>query len=426
MSGQTIAEKVMSRQNLAGVPVTAGDLIAARVDGLMVHSFHWAAIRAGYKRLGFEDGPPKVWDPERLYLMLEHQQPPRDHDTARHNASTREEAARLGLKHFYDSEMGICHQMMADYGLLRPGEFVVGTDSHTLAYGALNVLSSGIATDEAAYVVAFGELYFTVPETIKVTLNGSARDYPFGKDIMLYLAGQYGNDFAAGKSIEFHGPMAEAMSLADRTCIADQGDEVGAKFAVFLADDKTRDYVRARTSVPFEPVVPDADARYEREIVVDCDALEFQVAKPYRFDNVVPVSEVAGTKIEEARIGTCANGRFEDLEIAAKLLAGRHVAPGVRFYVSPASQGVYRQCVDSGVLTTLLDAGVQVLPPGCGICGQIMLNDQVGIAAVPRNSHARFGGPESSDAQMYLAGPATVAASALAGEIVDPREVLRA
>ncbi len=426
MSGQTIAEKVMSRQNLLGQEARAGDLIAARVDGLMVHSFHWAAIRAGYKRLGFSDGPPKVWDTERFYLMLEHQQPPRDHDTADHNAQTRVEAQRLGLKRFYDSEMGICHQMMADYGLVRPGEFVVGTDSHTLVYGALNCLSSGIATDEAAYVIPFGELYFTVPQTIKVTLNGKARPYPFGKDIMLYLAGQYGNAFAAGKSLEFHGPMAEAMTLADRMCVADQGDEVGAKFAVFLADDKTKEYVRARTNVAFEPVQPDEDTHYEQEIVVDCDALDFQVARPYRFDNVVPVSEVSGTQIEEARIGTCANGRFEDIEIAARILSGRRIAPGVRFYVSAASQSVYKQCADTGVLASLIEAGVQVLPPGCGICGQILLNDQVGIATVPRNSHGRFGGPQSDDAQMYLAGPATVAASAIAGKIVDPREMLDA
>jgi 3-isopropylmalate/(R)-2-methylmalate dehydratase large subunit len=424
--GQTIAEKVMSRHNLSGKPARAGDLIDASVDGLMVHTFHWGVIRNAYKKIGFTEGPPRVWDPSRLYLMMEHQQPPRDQESARHQAQTRLEAARLGLERFYDSEMGICHQMMADYGLARPGEFVVGTDSHTIAYGALNCLSSGIATDEAAYVVAFGELYFSVPETIKVTLKGKARPYPFGKDIVLYLAGQYGNAFAAGKSLEFHGPMATDMTLADRTCIADQGDEIGAKFAIFMADDKTIDFVRARTDVPFEPVAPDPDASYVQEVEVDCDALEFQVAKPYRFDNVVPVSEVAGIKIEEARIGTCANGRFEDIEIAARMLKGRHVAPGVRFYVSPASQAVYKQCADSGVLSSLLESGVQVMPPGCAICGAILLNDQVGIAAIPRNSHGRFGGAPSGDAQMYLAGPATVAAAAIAGRIIDPREMLGA
>jgi 3-isopropylmalate/(R)-2-methylmalate dehydratase large subunit len=422
--GQTIAEKVMSRHNLSGKPAVAGDLIDASVDALMVHTFHWGVIRNAYKKIGFEEGVPRVWDPERLYLMLDHQQPPKDHIAADLNAKTRADAARLGLTRFYDSEMGICHQMMADYGLIRPGEFLVGTDSHTLMAGALNCLAAGIATDEAAYTAAFGELFFSVPETIKVTLNGKAREYPFGKEIVLYLAGKYGNDFGAGKSLEFHGPMASDMTIADRMTIADQGDEIGAKFALFLADDKTQEYVRARTDVPFEPVAPDADAVYVQEVVVDCDALEFQVAKPYRFDNVVPLSEVAGTVIEEARIGTCANGRFEDIEIAARMLKGRHVAPGVRFYVSPASQTVYKQCVDAGVISTLIDAGVQVMTPGCGICGNLMLNDQVGIASVPRNSHARFGGAEFGDAQMYLAGPATVAASAITGRITDPREVL--
>lgn len=424
--GQTIAEKVMSRQNLAGVPVKAGDLIDARIDGLMVHSFHWGVIRQAYQKIGFKDGPPKVWDKDRLYLMLEHQQPPRTVDEHQHNERSRQEAARLGLTRFYDSEMGICHQMMADYGLARPGEFVVGTDSHTCFYGALNCVSSGIATDEAAYAAAFGELFFTVPESIKVTLNGTARNYPFGKDIVLYLAGKYGNTFAQGKSLEFHGPMTTQMSMADRMCIADQGDEVGAKFALFMADEVCQRYVRERTDVPFTPVNPDADATYVQEIEVDCDALDFQVAKPFRFDNVAPVSEVLGVKIDEARIGTCANGRYEDLEIAARMLKGRKVAPGVRFYVSPASQTVYKQCAETGVLATLLEAGVQVQTPGCGICGAIQLNQHVSIAAVPRNSHGRFGGPECGDAQIYLAGPATVAAAAIAGRIIDPREVLDA
>ncbi len=422
--GQTIAEKVLSRQNLAGVPAKAGELVDARIDGLMVHSFHWGVIRGAYQKIGFPDGPPKVWDTERLYLMLEHQQPPREVADHRHNELTRREAARLGLKRFYDSEMGICHQMMADYGLVRPGEFVVGTDSHTLIYGALNCVSSGIATDEAAYAAAFGELFFTVPESIKVVLKGKARDYPFGKDIILYLAGKYGNTFAQGQSLEFHGEMAEGMTISDRMCIADQGDEVGAKFALFLADEKAQAFVRARTGVPFTPVAPDPDATYAQLIEVDCDALDFQVAKPFRFDNVVPVQEVAGIKIDEARIGTCANGRFEDIEIAARMIKGRKVAPGVRFYVSPASQTVYKQLADAGVLSTLLEAGVQVQTPGCGICGAIQLNEQVSIAAVPRNTHGRFGGSECGDAQIYLAGPATVAAAAIAGRIVDPREVL--
>jgi 3-isopropylmalate/(R)-2-methylmalate dehydratase large subunit len=422
--GQTIAEKVLSRQNLAGTPVAPGDLIDACLDGLMIHSLHWASIRSTYRKLGFPDGPPKVWDTDKLYLMLEHTQPPRNVEGHRSNYHARREAERLGLRHFYDTEMGICHQMMFDYGHIRPGEFVVGTDSHTLIYGALNCVSTGIATDEAAYALAFGELFFTVPESIKVTLNGRARPYPFGKDIILYLAGKYGNAFAASKSLEFCGPAVDDMSLADRMTLADHTDEVGGKFGLFWADDKAQAYVRSVTGRDFEPVAPDPDARYLQEIEVDCDALDFQVARPYRFDNVVPVRDVAGTKVDEARIGTCANGRFEDIEVAAGLLKGKKVAKGVRFYVSPASMTVYRQCAEAGLLATLLEAGVQVQEPGCSICTDILINEEVCISSTTRNTHGRFGGAECADAQIYLAGPATVAAAAIAGEIIDPREVL--
>lgn len=424
--GQTIAEKVLSRQNMAGIPVMAGEVIDARLDGLMVHSSHWQVIRNLYKRIGFSDGPPKVWDPDRFFLMLEHVQPPPSVEGHRSNLHTRREAKRLGLKHFYDSEMGICHQMLMDYGLVHPGQFVVGTDSHTLVYGALNCVSSGIATDEAAYALAFGELFFTVPESIKVVLRGKSRAYPFAKDIILYLAGQYGNAFAQGKSIEFQGPLSSELDLSERMCLADHGDEVGAKFGLFLADDKTRQYMRERGATDFEPVSPDTDATYTQQIEVDCDAIGFQVAKPFRFDNVSPLEEVAGIKIDEARIGSCANGRYEDIEIAARMLKGRKIAPGVRFYVSPASREVYRQCADAGLLGTLLDAGVQIQEPGCSICVDILINEEVCISSTTRNTHGRFGGSECGDAKIYLAGPATVTAAAIAGHIVDPREVLGA
>jgi 3-isopropylmalate/(R)-2-methylmalate dehydratase large subunit len=291
-------------------------------------------------------------------------------------------------------------------------------------YGGINCVSTGIATDEAAYALAFGELFFSVPESIKVNLHGKARPYPFGKDIILYLAGQFGNSFAQNRSVEFHGPAAADLPIADRLTLADHIDEVGGKFGLFLADEKTTAFVRELTDQPFEPVAPDPDAKYIQEIDVDIDALSFQVAKPYRFDNVSPVGEVAGTKIDEARIGSCANGRFEDIEAAARVLEGKKVAPGVRCYVSPASMEVYRRCAREGILATLLDAGVQVQEPGCSICVDILINEEVCISSTTRNSHGRFGGADCADAQIYLAGPVTVAAAAIAGEIVDPREVL--
>lgn len=424
--GQTIAEKIMTAKNVAGTPVKAGDLIDARVDGLMVH-ISWSAVRAAYQKIGFQDGPPKVWDRDKFYLMIEHNQPPTNVNNARSNLDARRDAERLNLRYFYDAEMGICHQMMVDYGHTRPGELVVGTDSHTCMLGALNCASTGIGAEEAAYVLAFGQLFFTVPASIKVVLNGQRRPYPFAKDIILYLAGQYGDAFAQNQSIEFVGQMAGSMDLADRMCLADHAVEVGAKFGLFTADQTAIDFVRGLTPVSFEPVEPDADAEYVQEIVLDCDDLPFQVARPHRFDNVSPLDEVLGTRIDQARIGSCANGRFEDIEVAARMLKGRKVAPSVRFYISPASMGVYKQCADAGIIGDLLEAGVHFQNPGCSICtSQVLLNEEVCITSTTRNSRGRFGGATTADSQAYLAGPATVAAAAIAGEIIDPREVLDA
>ena len=423
--GQTIAEKILTRQNVAGAPAKAGDLIDAHVDGLMARQ--WSSVRATYKKMGFKDGPPVVWDGDRTYVMLEHNQPPADEAPARGNYETRKDVARLGLKHFYDSEMGIGQQMMMDYGHVRPGELIVGNDSHTISLGALNAAATGIGYDELAYVLAFGQLFFTVPETIRITLRGKSRPYPFGKDIILYLAGKHGDAFAQNYALEFVGSLAGAMDLATRLTIADHAVEVGGKFGFFLTDEKTREFVRARTDLSFQEVESDPDASYAWEIEVDCDEIGFQVAKPYRFDNVSPVSDVAGIKIDQARIGSCANGRFEDIEIAARMLKGKKVASGVRFYVSPASMMVYRQCAQAGLVTTLLEAGVQFQNPGCSICDKlVVLNEEVCISSTTRNYRGRMGGPACSEAQIYLAGPATVTAAAIAGKIIDPRELLDA
>ena len=422
--GQTIAEKVFSSHNIADSDVYAGDSVDARVDGLMI--INYQALRATYRRIGYPDGPPIVFNRDRVFLMNDHVQPPPDVGAARDNYESKLDAGRLKLRNFYESEMGVCHQMMLDYGHVVPGDLIVGCDSHTISYGAMNSPATGIGTDEAAYVWAFGQLFFTVPKSIRVTLRGATRDYPFGKDIILYLAGRYGDSFAQNCSLEFTGPLAESMSLSNRLTIADHAVEVGAKFGLFLADDKTQRYP-SRSGRPSRPVAPDSDATYAQQIDVDCDDVGFQVAKPYRFDNVVPVGETAGVRIDQARLGSCANGRFEDIEIAARILEGRHVAPHVRFYISPASVSVYRQCVDAGLVSILLEAGVQFDRPGCAICQTpgIVLNEEVCISSTTRNYHGRFGGATCADAQVYLASPATVAASAIAGEIVDPTEYLR-
>lgn len=421
---QTIAEKVLSRRNVTGEPAYAGDVIDADLDGLMVITY--AKIRALYKKLGFVDGPPKVFDKDRIFLLNDHVQPAMKPETATQAYESGLDARRLSITNFRDSEMGICHQMMLDYGYVRPGELVVGNDSHTISQGAVNAAATGMGNTEIAYAMAFGQLFFSVPETIKVVLNGQPRNVPFGKDIILYLAGRYGDSFAQDRSLEFTGPLASSMDITSRLTISDHGVEVGAKFAFFEADEKTHDFIRARTDKPYEPVTTDPGARYLDTIEVNCDEIGFQVAKPFRFDNVVPVGETAGVRIDQARIGSCANGRFEDIEIAARMLQGRKVAPGVKFYIAPASQAVYLACVKAGLVETLLEAGVQMQQPGCQICQspQIVLNEETCISSTTRNYHGRFGGSMFPDGQVYLASPATVTAAAIAGEIIDPTELL--
>ena len=425
MLPQTMAEKLLTRSNLAGKPVYAGDILEARIDGAMVHyhasePMHQLAIEAGFK-----DGLPRVWDPERIFVLVDHHQPTLTQKQADENALIRREVARLGIKTFHDAEPGIAHQMMADYGLMRPGELVVGNDSHTISYGGLNVGGTGITRADMLYVLLFGELWFQVPQTVKVVLEGRQPDYPIAKDIILYLAGQYGDDFANSMSVEYSGSLVPQTSIDSRMCLAAHGVEVGAKFALFPCDDKVREFLRTRTDKPYAEIAADPDAQYAREIVLDVDQMPFVVAKPHQFGNVGPVEDVIGTRINQAIIGSCANGRFEDIEIAARVLAGRKVARGVRFILSPASQQVYLQCVKAGHIATLLEAGAQIVTPGCGVCQPrvgFLSDGEVCITSTTRNFKGRKG---SMNADIFLGGPLTVAAAALAGEIVHPKEVLR-
>jgi 3-isopropylmalate/(R)-2-methylmalate dehydratase large subunit len=424
--GQTIAEKLFSRNNLHAKQVYAGDVVEARIDGAMMHyhasePMHDMALQAGFK-----DGLPRVWDPEKVFVLVDHHQPTLSQKQADENALIRKDVERLGIKCFHDSEPGIAHQMMADYGLMRPGELVVGNDSHSISYGALNTGGTGITRADMFYVLLFGELWFQVPESIKIVLNGRQPNYPIAKDIILYLAGQYGDDFANSASIEYAGTMVPELSIDSRMCLSAHGVEVGAKMAMFPFDERTRDYIAQRTDRPYEPLVADADARYQREIVVDVDNMPFVVARPHQFGNVCPVDEVAGQRINQAQIGSCANGRFEDIEIAARVLKGNKVAKGVRFLISPASQQVYLQCLKAGLIETLLEAGAQVITPGCGICQPkvgFLSDKEVCITSTTRNFKGRKG---SLGADIYLAGPLSVAFAALAGEIRNPKEILHA
>ena len=424
--GKTIAEKILSKKCLEQREVSAGDYVGTRIDGLMLH-VSTAKVNEKAIEAGLPGGLPRLWDTERVYMMTDHHQPPQSELQARRNKIARDLADRLGVKYFHDAEPGVCHQMMCDYGYVRPGEVIVGPDSHCTLYGALNAAGAGIAEPDAAYAAVFGELWLRVPETLKVSIEGQVPDcYPVAKDIVLYLAGKYGDDMAQYMAIEYTGSAVREMNLSSRMCISDHGVEVGAKFAFFEADQKTLAYVSQRTNKPFEVVSADPDAHYAREITVDLEEVGIRVAKPHTFDNVVPIEEVAGKRIDQALIGSCANGRLEDIEVAARILRGRKVAKGVRLIISPASYPVYLQCLEAGLIEPLVRAGAQFIEPGCGVCTArlaYMVDGEVSISCTTRNYRGRKGSPKS---EVYLGGPATVAASAVTGVITDPREMLNA
>lgn len=419
--GQTLTEKILAAK--AGrEAVRPGEFVTARLDGVMAYQSFVSAVEHGLAA-DIPGGVPRIWDPDRFYLMVEHNQPATSRIQAERQKRLREIAGTLRVKHFYDVTCGICHQIMADDALVAPGELVVGTDSHSVLYGAFGALGTGIGETEAVYAVTFGELWFQVPESIRVELVGTPPPWPVAKDVMLYLAGRYGLEWAQYRALEFGGPGLRQLSLDARLTLADHAVELGAKFGVAEPDEAVVDYVRARTDRRFTPVHPDPDAVYREAVTVDLGAVGPQVAAPHSFDNVFPVDAMAGIRIDQAVIGSCANGRFEDLAAAARILKGRRIDRHVRLLVSPASWGVYRQCLEAGLPQIFLDAGAQFLDPGCGVCvgyRGYLADGEVCLTATTRNYAGRMGSPK---AQIYLADPATVAASALKGCIADPREV---
>jgi 3-isopropylmalate/(R)-2-methylmalate dehydratase large subunit len=418
--GMTIAEKILARA--AGMAkVAPGEYIDCKIDGIVaMQGFvetHLHAIAAGLPQ-----GLPKVWDPDKLIMMIEHHQPAANLKVAQRGVLLRELAARYRIKNFYDATCGIAHQMMVDHGHALPGQLVIGCDSHTIMLGGLNCASAGIGEMELAYAATFGELWFRVPETVRIVVTGELPRWLCGKDIMLHLAGRHGADFALYQSIEFTGDGVRQMSMDSRFTLADHGIEVGAKFALCEFDDKTR-AVLPQSEIAVAPVSPDEDAVYSKTITVDVSRLAPQIAAPHSFENNQPIGDVAGVKIQQATIGSCANGRLEDVAIAAEILRGRKVSPGVRLLISPASWAEYRKCIDAGLPQVLLEAGAQFLNPGCGVCtkGAYLAPGETCITATTRNYQGRMGSP---DARIYLAGPATVAWSAVCGKIADPRDVL--
>jgi len=440
--GHTFAEKILAK-NAGLAAVSPGQVIDATPDVALSHD-NSAAIARIFRTLGLS----RVKHPRRLAITLDHAAPPPTTRHAQNHAEIRAFVAEQGIEHFYDVGRGICHQVLSEEGLIYPGVLILGADSHSTHYGALGAFGAGVGRSEMAAIWATGQLWLRVPESIKITLAGQFSPWVTSKDIALHIIGQLGADGGLYAGVEFHGEAVAGMSMASRFVLPNMMAEMGAKNAWVVPDSVTFDWLEeqmqrragepgskgagenlARQRQQWErdsrELAPDADAVYLAEYRFDATAIEPQVACPHTVDNVQPLSAVAGVNVDQAFLGTCTNGRLEDIAVAAGLLAGKRVAAGTRLVVIPASSQVYLDAVRAGYVETLLAAGAVFESPGCGPCmGNHMgipAPGEVTISTANRNFRGRMGTPES---EIYLASPVVVAASAIAGRIVGPGEVV--
>jgi len=403
--GQTFVEKIF------GAPT--GSIVFKKPDIILTHD-NTSSIKGTFSKMGGKN----VVDPNQLLVVLDHNAPPTSAKLANQYQTIRDFVHEQKVSNFYDTGSGICHQVMANHAL--PGMIVVGSDSHTCTAGAFNAMAAGIDRTESAGIWRRGETWFRVPETLKVTLTGKLPEGVYAKDISLWIIGMIGSDGANYMSIEYHGDGVKTLSISERMTIANLASEMGAKNAVFPADEILAEFLGDRMR---QGVWADDDANYAKEITVNLSELYPLVAAPHHVDNVKAIAEVAGTKIQQALIGTCTNGRLEDLRIAAKVLDGKKIPEDVQLLVTPASKEIYLQAMDEGIIQTLIKAGANILGASCGPClgtGQgIPADGYTVISTANRNFKGRMGNKEAS---IYLASPACVALSALNGEITDPRK----
>ena len=421
--GMTLAEKILARAS-GRETVAPDEVVVAAVDLAMSHE------NADLVRKSFLDvGVAKVWDPERIVIILDHRVPAESEKTAITHKAIREFVRQQGLRHFYDvGRGGICHQVLAERGHVLPGMVVVGTDSHTTTHGAFGAFATGIGATEMTGVWIEGRLWFKVPATIRLEVGGEFAPWVSAKDLILNIIGRLGADGADYRAVEFDGPLIRGLTVASRMVLANLSMEMGAKVAFTPVDDVLLDYLAERTgrkipwSANFEA---DPDADYERILGIDAaEIAEPQVACPHAVDQVVPLSQLEEVPVHQAVLGSCTNGRLEDLEVAARLVRGRRVHPRTRLLVIPASQQILLEAIRLGYIQQLVAAGAMINPPGCGPCvgvhQGILAAGETCISSTNRNFLGRMG---SKDSRVYLASPAVVAASAIAGRIAHPEEM---
>ena len=434
--GKTFAEKALARAS-GLAETTAGQIVDARPDIILSHD-NTAPIARIFRTIGVE----KVAFPERLAITLDHAVPAPTPTHAKNHAEVRAFVAEQGIQHFFEVGRGICHQVFSEEALILPGQLILGSDSHTTHFGWLGAFGAGIGRTEVAALWATGELWLRVPEAMQVTLVGELAPGVTSKDACLHLIGQYGADGGLYRSIEFTGPGLATLSLESRMVIPNMMAEFGAKNAYLPPDEAVFDWLEerlarrakseergakaaARSALRTSALYPDDDATYAQRVTLDLSAIELTVSCPHTVDSAVPIKDVAGRRVHQAFLGTCTNGRIEDLAAAVDVLKGRKVAAGTRLLVIPASSEVYAEALKRGYVQALFDAGAVFGTPGCGPCmGNhmgVLAPGEVCISTANRNFRGRMG---ERDAEIYLASPAVVAASAVKGEIADPRELL--
>ncbi|MCC8126178.1 MAG: 3-isopropylmalate dehydratase large subunit [Clostridiales bacterium] len=410
--GQTIIEKIIAH-NIGADEVKPGQIVTVQVDRVMVDDIMMPFIVGKFEEMGFE----RVWDPDKVVMIYDHLVPASQQDDTRHYKVGDAFASKYGLTHVHRSD-GICHQLMTEAGYVRPGDVVFGTDSHTTTYGCVGAFSTGIGYTEMAAILGTGTLWVKVPETIKVEINGKLPAGVMSKDVILRIIGDLRADGATYCSLEFTGDTIREMSVASRMTMANMAIEAGAKCAMFTPDEKTAAYCEIELNDFQKSLVGDADAGYIRTLSYQAENFVPVMACPSQVDQIRDVSELEGTAIDQVFIGSCTNGRLEDLRAAADVLRGKKVAPFVKLIVTPASRKVYREALQEGILETLAEAGAIITHAGCGLCcgrtGGILSDYETVVATNNRNFLGRMG---TSKVQIYLASPATAAACAAAGKI---------
>lgn len=411
----TFAEKILAKYS-NNQRTVAGQIVTVKPDHLLTHDNTSAIIG----KIKDELKSYGVYNPDVPIIVLDHVTPAADEKTATSHKKIREFVKAYHIKNFFDVGNGICHQVVVEKGFAKPGTLLVGSDSHTCMYGALSAFATGIDRTEAASILLTGETWLKVPQSIKITLQGSFRKNIGAKDLILKIIGDLGADGANYCSVEFHGAV-ENLSMDDRLTIANMGIEMGAKNAVFPVDDQTKKYLNEIGVSNYESDWADEDAKYEREFEYDLSTLEPMIAAPHQVDNVFPVSKHEGTSIDQCLIGTCTNGRYIDLKIAADILRGKKISSSVRLLILPASREQFERALDDGIISTLSKAGAVILPTGCGPClgahQGVLAPGEKCLNTSNRNFKGRMG---CNEAEIFLASPQTVAASALYGKITDP------